>query len=51
VHLHKVQDIIARDHAWLPTYTPIAAYAMRPNISGFVLAPEHWPDFTQMTKE
>jgi peptide/nickel transport system substrate-binding protein len=50
-NLHKVQDIIARDHAWLPTYTPIAAYAMQSNISGFVLAPEHWPDFTQMIKQ
>jgi oligopeptide transport system substrate-binding protein len=49
--LHKVQDIIGKDHAWLPTYTPVATFALAANVSGFVLAPEHWSDFTQVKKE
>ncbi len=49
-HLREVQRIVAEDMAFIPYYTPIAAYAMQPNVSGFTLAPQHWQDFTQLTK-
>jgi peptide/nickel transport system substrate-binding protein len=48
--LRKVQQIIGKDHAWLPTYIPVGAYAMRPNVSGFVMPPEQWADFTGVVK-
>ncbi len=48
--LREVQEIIGKDHAWLPTYIPIGAYALRPNVSGFVMPPEHWAEFTGVVK-
>jgi peptide/nickel transport system substrate-binding protein len=48
--LRKVQTIIGNDHAWLPTYTPVGAYALGPNVSGFVMAPQHWSEFTNVVK-
>lgn len=50
-YLHEVQQIIADDMAFIPYYTPVAAYAKQPNISGFVLAPQHWHDYTGLRKE
>ncbi|GAA3953097.1 ABC transporter substrate-binding protein [Allohahella marinimesophila] len=49
-HLHEIQQTIADDMAFIPYYTPIAIYAMRPNVSGFVLAPQHWHDYTGLKK-
>lgn len=49
-HLATVQQTVADDMAFIPYYTPIAIYAMRPDISGFVLAPQHWHDYTGLTK-
>lgn len=50
-YLHQVQAIIAEDMAFIPYYTPVAVYAMRPNVSGFVLAPQHWHDYTGLSKQ
>ena len=50
-YLHQVQRIIADDMAFIPYYTPIAIYAMRPNVAGFVLAPQHWHDYTGLYKQ
>ena len=49
-HLATLQQTIADDMAFIPYYTPIAIYAMRPNVSGFVLAPQHWHDYTGLVK-
>jgi peptide/nickel transport system substrate-binding protein len=49
-HLAELQQTIADDMAFIPYYTPVAIYAMRPNISGFVLAPQHWHDYTNLAK-
>ena len=49
-HLATLQQTIADDMAFIPYYTPIAIYAMQPNISGFVLAPQHWHDYTGLEK-
>ncbi len=50
-YLHQIQAIIAEDMAFIPYYTPVAVYAMRPNVSGFVLAPQHWHDYTGLSKQ
>lgn len=49
-HLAELQEEIADDMAFIPYYTPIAIYAMQSNISGFVLAPQHWHDYTGLVK-
>jgi len=49
--LHKLRDIVTEDAAFIPYYTPIQVYAMRPNVKGFVLAPQHWADYTSVSKE
>lgn len=49
-HLATLQQTIADDMAFIPYYTPIAIYAMQPNVSGFVLAPQHWHDYTGLVK-
>ncbi|MEM8552050.1 MAG: ABC transporter substrate-binding protein [Pseudomonadota bacterium] len=49
--LHHVRDIVAEDAAFIPVYTPMQVYAMRPNVKGFVLAPQHWADYTSVFKE
>lgn len=48
--LREVQKIIADDHAFIPYFAPVMIYAMRPNISGLVPAPQHWQDLTQLQK-
>jgi peptide/nickel transport system substrate-binding protein len=49
--LHEIRDIVTADAAFIPYYTPIQIYAMRPNVKGFVLAPQHWADYTSVYKE
>ncbi|WP_372966328.1 ABC transporter substrate-binding protein [Marinobacter sp.] len=49
-HLARLQEVVANDMAFIPYYTPVAIYAMQPNISGFVLAPQHWHDYTGLVK-
>jgi peptide/nickel transport system substrate-binding protein len=48
--LHEVQQIIATDVAFIPYFTAMSVYAMRPNVEGFVLAPQHWIDITDLHK-
>lgn len=49
--LHQIRDIVTEDVALIPVYTPLQVYAMRPNVKGFVLAPQHWADYTSVYKE
>jgi peptide/nickel transport system substrate-binding protein len=49
--LREVQKIIADDMAFIPYYTAMSVYAMRPEVKGFVLAPQHWIDLTGITKQ
>jgi peptide/nickel transport system substrate-binding protein len=49
--LHELRDIVTADAAFIPVYTPIQVYVTRPNVKGFVLAPQHWADFTSISKE
>ncbi|MEM6677828.1 MAG: ABC transporter substrate-binding protein [Pseudomonadota bacterium] len=49
--LHQIRDIVTEDVAFIPVYTPLQVYAMRPNVKGFVLAPQHWADYTSVFKE
>ncbi len=49
--LHEIRDIVTDDVAFIPLYTPIQVYAMRPEVKGFVLAPQHWADYTSVYKE
>lgn len=49
--LHELRDAVTADVAFIPVYTPLQVYAMRPNVKGFVLAPQHWADFTSISKE
>ncbi|MEM1345150.1 MAG: ABC transporter substrate-binding protein, partial [Pseudomonadota bacterium] len=49
--LHQIRDIVTEDVAFIPVYTPIQVYAMRPDVKGFVLAPQHWADYTSVFKE
>ena len=51
-HLREVQRIvIEEDTAFIPTHSPWGVYAMRPGITGFVLAPQHWHDMAIVDKE
>jgi len=47
-YLHQIRDIVTEDVALIPVYTPLQVYAMRPNVKGFVLAPQHWADYTSV---
>lgn len=49
--LREVQKIIADDMAFIPYYTADSVYATRPEIDGFVLAPQHWIDLTGVSKK
>jgi peptide/nickel transport system substrate-binding protein len=50
--LREVERIvIEEDTAFIPTHSPWGVYAMRPNVKGFVLAPQHWHDMTIVDKE
>ena len=49
--LHEVRDIIASDMAFTSYYTAMSVYAARPEVKGFVLAPQHWFDLTGITKQ
>lgn len=49
--LHKVRDIIADDMAFTSYYTAKSVYAMRPDVEGFSIAPQHWFDLTSITKQ
>ena len=46
VHLRRVQEIAGNDVPWIPVFSPKLKYAMSSKIQGFVLAPEHWQDFS-----
>jgi peptide/nickel transport system substrate-binding protein len=37
--------------AFTSYYTAMSVYAARPEVKGFVLAPQHWFDLTGITKE
>ena len=51
-HLREIQRIvIEEDTAFIPTHSPWGDYAMRPNLKGFVLAPQHWHDMAIVDKE
>lgn len=49
--LHEARDIIAGDMALTSYYTADAVYAVRPEVKGFTLAPQHWFDLTGVTKQ
>lgn len=49
--LHEVRDIVANDMALTSYYTADAVYAVRPEVKGFTLAPQHWFDLTGVTKQ
>ncbi|WP_181702088.1 ABC transporter substrate-binding protein [Chthonobacter albigriseus] len=49
--LHEVRDIVTADAAFIPVYTPIQVYVTRPNVKGFVLAPQHWADSPGVNRE
>jgi peptide/nickel transport system substrate-binding protein len=49
--LHELRDAVTADAAFIPVYTPIQVYVTRPNVKGFVLAPQHWADYTSISKE
>ncbi|MFT4133655.1 ABC transporter substrate-binding protein [Labrys sp. (in: a-proteobacteria)] len=49
--LHEVRDAIATDMAFTSYYTADSVYAARPEVKGFVLAPQHWFDLTGITKQ
>jgi len=49
--LHEVRDIIADDMAFTSYYRALSVYATRPEVKGFVLAPQHWFDLTGVHKE
>lgn len=49
--LHEIRDIIAGDMAFTSYYTAMSTYAARPEVKGFVLAPQHWFDLTGITKQ
>lgn len=49
--LHEVRDIVASDMAFTSYYTAMSVYAARPEVKGFVLAPQHWFDLTGITKQ
>lgn len=48
--LREINKIISDDAAILTYYTPIQVYAMKPNIDGLIMAPQHWQDFTTISK-
>lgn len=50
-NLHAVRDAVTADVALIPIYTPLQVYAMRANVKGFVLAPQHWADYTSVYKD
>lgn len=49
--LHEVRDAIASDMAFTSYYAADSVYAARPEVKGFVLAPQHWFDLTGITKQ
>ncbi|MFO1035297.1 MAG: ABC transporter substrate-binding protein [Geminicoccaceae bacterium] len=49
--LRQVRDIVSDEVGFFSYYTPIQIYAIQPNVKGFVLAPQHWPDYTSVYKE
>lgn len=49
--LHEMRDIIAADMPFTTYYAANSVYALAPNVSGFVLSPQHWFDLTGLTKE
>ena len=49
--LHEVRDVIAKDMAFTSYYTANSVYALRPDVKGFTLAPQHWLDLTGITKQ
>ena len=49
--LHEVRDIIANDMAFTSYYAANTVFAMRPDVKGFTLAPQHWFDLTGITKQ
>ncbi len=48
--LRQVQQIVADDAAFIPYFTADSVYALRPDVKGFVLAPQHWIDLTGVHK-
>ncbi len=50
-NLREIQTIIAKDAAFIPYFTSVQVYAMSPKVKGFILGPQHWHDFTQVTKD
>lgn len=44
--LREIQKIAGEDVPWIPVFSPKLKYAVSPKIKGFVLAPEHWQDFS-----
>lgn len=50
-HLRELNRMISEDAAIFSYYTPIQVYASTPNVKGLVMAPQHWQDFTTVTKE
>lgn len=50
-HLAELNKLIADDAALLTYYTAMQSYAVSPRIKEFVVAPQHWQDFTTVVKE
>ncbi len=48
--LREVRDIVADDMAVTSYYSANSVYALAPNVTGFVLAPQHWFDLTNVSK-
>jgi peptide/nickel transport system substrate-binding protein len=49
--LREMEKIVMEeDAAFIPTHSPLGVYAMNPNITGFILPPQHWTDLTLIDK-
>jgi peptide/nickel transport system substrate-binding protein len=48
--LREIRDIVSEEVGFFSYYTPVQVYAVRPEVKGFVLAPQHWPDYTSVYK-
>lgn len=49
--LKEINRIVSDDAAILSYYTAMQSYAVSPSIKKFVIAPQHWQDFTTIEKE
>lgn len=50
-NLKKINRIVADDASVISYYIAMQSYAVNPSIKKFVIAPQHWQDFTTIEKE